>query len=168
MTRTSTNNIGKLPENFSGYKVGVLDINEKFLQLVWNTFEEQGRKITAMLIDRIIDAARHYKKESLFTKDGEGLENMWEDYCSQMRSENAPSLTKLEEFISWICYNEIIDLKTDSRDQYNMLTLYLSQSDYNYSECLLDDNQMEAFLLSEVQSAAVNYSKIKVAEFVER
>lgn len=168
MTRTSAKNIGGLPENFSGYKLGVLDINEKFLQLVWNAFEEQGRNITALLIDRIIEAARHYKKETLYSKDGGGLENLWEDYCSLMQSENAPNLKKLEEFVSGICFNEIIDLKTQNRDQYNVLTLYLSQSDYNYSECLLDDNRLEAFFLSEIQSAAVNYSKIKVAEFVER
>lgn len=168
MRRTSANNIGLSPENISGYQLQVCDINEKFLQLVWNTISEHGNKITALLIDNIIGTAQKYKKETIFSDDDTGLENLWVDYCTQKQSLDVSDITKLEEILSGICFNEIIDLKTQNRDQHKILTLYLSQSGYNYDECLLDDDDLEAFFLSEIQSAALNFANKPIVEYIDK
>ncbi len=168
MGRTSAKKIGLSPEILSGYKLQVCDINEKFLQLVWNTIEEQGNKIAALLIDNIIGTAQKYKKETIFSADGTGLENLWVDYYTQKQSEDVGDIEKMEEILSGICFNEIIDLKTQNNDQHKILTLYLSQSGYNYDECLLDDTGLEAFFLSEIQSAALSFTNKPIVEYIDK
>ena len=56
MTKTTFKNDDLSHETLSDDKLQVRDINEKFLQLVWNTVEEQGKKIAGLLIERIIHA----------------------------------------------------------------------------------------------------------------
>ena len=155
-------------ETLSEYKVQVRDINEKFLQLVWNTIEEQGKKITGLLIERIIDTAQKYERETLFNGDDNVPKSLWDDYCYQKQSEKFQDFKKQEDLIAAICYKELIDMKSENRDQHNILTLYLSQSGFNYDECILCDSELADFFLSEVKSVAKNYTKKHLTEFADR
>jgi hypothetical protein len=168
MTKSKIKNDNLFSENLSVYKLQVRDINEKFLQLVWNTIEEQGKRITGMLIERIIDSAQKYKRETILFDNTSGLENLWDDYCFQKQSKQFTGFKKQEELISGICYKELIDLKTGEKDQHNILTLYLSQSSFNYEERTLCDSELEEFFLSEVKSVARKYTNKHIAEFIDR
>jgi hypothetical protein len=168
MRKTTIKNDDLSPENLSVYKSKVCDIDERYLQLIWDTLEEQGKKITGMLIEKIIGTAQKYKRETMFSDDDNGMESLWENYCSQKQSEKLPDFKKQEELISGICYKELIDLKTGNGDQYNILTLYLSQASFNYEERMLDDSELEEFFLSEIKSVARNYTNKHIAEFVDR
>lgn len=168
MTKTTFKKDDLSPETLPEYKLQVRDINEKFLQLVWNTIEEQGKRITGMLIEKIIDTAQKYKRETLFTGDDNGPESLWDDYCFQKQSEKFKDFKKQEDLISAISYKELIDMKTENRDQHNILTLYLSQSSFNYNECTLCDSELADFFMSEVKSVANNYANTHLSEFIDR
>lgn len=143
------------------YKLDVRDMNDKFLQLVCITLEEQSKKILNTIVAGIIVAARKYVKKTSVTAGIDGLNNLWEDYCYQKRTEESVHFKMQEEIISGLCYKEMMDLKSKNRDQYNILTLFLSVSAFNYEERMLEDTEIEDFLLSEVKRAAV-YSPAKL------
>ena len=143
------------------YKLDVKDMNEKFLQLVCVTVEEQSKKILNTIIAGIIVAARKFVKKTSLPAESEELTNLWEDYCFQKRTEESEHFKMQEEIISGLCYKELMDLKSKNRDQYNILTLFLSVSAFNYEERMLEDTEIEDFLLSEVKRAAV-YSPAKL------
>jgi len=163
MTITTLKNDDLTPETSSEYKLQVRDINEKFLQLVWNTIEEQGKKITGQLIEKIIGTAQKYKRKTLFP-DNYGSESLWDEYCNQLQSEKFRNFKKQEDIIFSICYKELIDMKSEKRDQHNILTLYLSQSGFNFDECILCDSELADFFMSEVQRVARNYTSKHLAE----
>jgi len=168
MTKTTFKKDDLFPETLSEYKLQVRDINEKFLQLVWDTIEEQGKRIAGVLIERIIDTTQKYKRETLFPGGDNGLENLWDDYCYQKQSNELQDFKKQEDLISAICYKELIDMKSENRDQHNILTLYLSQSGFNYDERTLCDSELADFFMSEIKSVAKNYTKKHLTEFADR
>jgi len=168
MTKTTIKKDDSCPENLPVYQLLVSDINEKFLQLVWDTLEEQGRKITCKLIGSVVETTKKYKREVIFSADGSEPESLWDDYCAQKQSGELPGFRKQQELISGICFNEVIDLKLKNKDQHNILTLYLSQSSFNYSERTLDDSELAEFFFSEVNSFALNYTNKQIVEFIER
>ena len=59
-------------------------------------------------------------------------------------------------------------MKSENRDQHSILTLYLSQSGYNYNECILCDSELADFFMSEVQSVARNYTSKHLAELADQ
>lgn len=144
---------GKIPF----YKLDVRNMNEKFLQMICIIVEEQGKNILTKVIEDIKGAAQKYVKKTSLTIESHGLKNLWEDYCFQQQTEKSAYFVMQEEVISGLCYRELIDLKTKNIDHYNILTLYLSVSIFNFEERMIDDAEIEDFLLSEIKKAAIKY-----------
>lgn len=136
-----------------------------------NIIIQKGKQINKLIQNRIIRDIQRLDKNAMVLSDDSGLKNVWDEYCSQLQSDQSFTFGMLEDVVFNICSLQLEKLFNTVRADYDILRFYLEDNQYNdindfYEENITED--LTQIMFNQIGSIASNYSNKRIDRFIYR